>query len=69
MYLAWNRSPKKVNEFFNDESIDLIFSNITEVEWIVAKTGAIKTTLEEDPRKQMYASRKFYQKYDSEDSD
>lgn len=42
-----------------------------EVEWIIAKTGAIKTTLEEDPRKQMIASRKFYQKFneDSEDSD
>nr|XP_027202033.1 phosducin-like protein 3 [Dermatophagoides pteronyssinus] len=40
-----------------------------EVEWIIAKTGAIKTELEEDPRKKMHASRKFYQKYDSEDSD
>lgn len=47
----------------------MIHLTITEVEWIIAKTGAIKTTLEEDPRKRMYASRKFYQKYDSEDSD
>ncbi|KAI7692894.1 Phosducin-like protein 3 [Sarcoptes scabiei] len=48
-----------------------INSITNEVEWIIAKTGAIKTTLEEDPRKQMIASRKFYQKFneDSEDSD
>lgn len=35
-----------------------------EVEWILSRTGAITTTLQEDPRKQMHA-RKFYQQYDS----
>lgn len=39
-----------------------------EVEWILSTTGAITTSLEEDPRKKALQARKFYQQYDS-DSD
>lgn len=40
------------------------------MEWIIAKTGAISTALEEDPRKRMYTTRKkIFERYDSEDSD
>ncbi|KAH9398656.1 Phosducin-like protein 3 [Tyrophagus putrescentiae] len=37
-----------------------------EVEWIIATSGAITTTMEEDPRRKMAQSRKFYEQFDSD---
>ena len=50
---------------FKDFLFSIYIPNETEVEWILSRTGAVQTTLEEDPRK--IQSRKFFEKYDDSD--